>query len=88
MVGISTDSVESHKSFRDKYDFPFRLLSDPDGDVIADYGVKSWVPGRSARAVVVVGREGTIASHNVQALSIFRPSDEEVIAAAAEAAAN
>ncbi|HUF02591.1 MAG TPA: peroxiredoxin [Aridibacter sp.] len=86
VIGISTDSVESHKSFRDKYDFPFRLLSDPDGDVIAKYGVKSWIPGRSARAVVVVGKDGTIASHHVQSFSIFRPKDEDVIAAAAAAA--
>lgn len=87
MIGISTDSVESHKSFRDKYDFPFRLLSDPDGEVVGKYGAKSWVPGRSARAVVVVGKDGTITSHNVQSLSIFRPKDEDVIAAAAKAAA-
>ena len=86
MIGISTDPVESHKSFRDKYDFPFTLLSDPDGEVVEAYGVKSWIPGRSARAVVVIDKEGNVASHNVQSLSVFRPSDEEVIAAAKAAA--
>ncbi|REJ79263.1 MAG: hypothetical protein DWQ47_00530 [Acidobacteria bacterium] len=86
MVGISTDSVESHKNFSDKYDFPFRLLSDPDADVVARYGVKSWIPGRSARAVVVVGKDGKVKSHNVQSLSVFRPTDEEVLRAASTAA--
>jgi peroxiredoxin len=86
VVGISTDPVESHKSFRDKYGFPFALLSDVGGEVIGKYGVRSWLPGRSARAVVVVGKDGTIRSHNVQPLSVFRPKDEEVIAAAMAAA--
>lgn len=85
-MGISTDPVESHKKFRDKYGFPFALLSDEEGEVIGKYGVRSWIPGRSARAVVVVGKDGRVKSHNVQALSVFRPSDEEVIAAAAAAA--
>lgn len=48
--------------------------------------MKSWIPGRSARAVVVVGKDGKVASHNVQPLSVFRPKDEDVIKAAAEAA--
>jgi thioredoxin-dependent peroxiredoxin len=29
VVGISTDSVESHKGFADKNQLPLRLLSDP-----------------------------------------------------------
>lgn len=87
MIGISTNTVESHRQFRDKYDFPFTLLADPEGEVIEKYDVKSWMPGRSARAVVVVGKDGSIRTHDVQPLSIFRPKDEDVIAAAAEAAA-
>ena len=71
MIGISTDSVESHKKFRDKYGFPFILLSDEDGSVIKKYDVGSWLPGRSARAIVVIGSDGKISSRNVQALSIF-----------------
>lgn len=86
VVGISTDSVESHKKFGEKYDFPFTLLSDPDGEVVRKYGVKSWLPGRSARAVVVIGKDGIVKSHNIQSLSIFRPKDEDVLAAVADAA--
>lgn len=87
MVGISTDPVESHKQFRDKYAFPFTLLSDERGEVVSKYGAGSWIPGRSARAVVVIGKDGTVKSHDVQSLSIFRPKDEDVIAAATSAAA-
>ena len=45
------------------------------------YGVKSWLPGRSARAVVVIDKNGRIAYHKVQSLSLFRPKDEEVLEA-------
>ena len=81
VVGISTDSVKSHKGFADKYDLPMTLLADETGKVSEQYGAKSWLPGRSARAVVVVDKNGKIAYHKVQPLSVFRPSDDEVLAA-------
>ncbi len=30
MIGVSPDSPERQKKFKDKYDLPFTLLSDPD----------------------------------------------------------
>lgn len=81
VVGISTDTVESHKGFAQKNELPLRLLSDPDGKVSAAYGMKSWLPGRSARGVVVIDKEGKIAYHKVQALSLFRPADKDVLEA-------
>jgi len=85
IVGISTDSVASHKNFAGKYNFPFTLLSDAAGAVVEQYEVKSWLPGRSARAVVVVDKTGKIAYHKVQSLSVFAPSDTEVLAAIRDA---
>lgn len=85
VVGISTDSVESHKGFAEKNELPLTLLSDTDGKVSAAYGMKSWLPGRSARGVVVIDKEGRIAYHKVQSLSLFRPADEDVLAAIAKA---
>jgi thioredoxin-dependent peroxiredoxin len=81
VVGISMDSAQSHRSFADKYSLTLKLLSDEKGEVVEKYGVKSWLPGRSARAVVVVDKNGRIAYHKVQSLSLFRPSDEEVLEA-------
>lgn len=81
VVGISTDTVESHKGFGEKNQLPLRLLSDADGKVSAAYGMKSWLPGRSARGVVVVDKDGKIAYHKVQPLSLFKPADEDVLAA-------
>ncbi len=81
VVGISTDTVESHKGFTEKNELPLRLLSDASGKVSAEYGMKSWLPGRSARGVVVIDKDGTIAYHKAQALSLLRPADEDVLAA-------
>ena len=39
VIGISRDSVESHIKFAEKYNLPFRILSDPTLDVINTYGV-------------------------------------------------
>lgn len=88
VVGISTDSVKSHKNFADKYNLTLRLLSDEKGAVNKMYEATSWIPGRSARAVVVVDKNGKIAYHKVQGLSIFRPSDDEVLTAIREAEKN
>ncbi|MGX8687322.1 MAG: peroxiredoxin, partial [bacterium] len=39
VLGISKDSVKSHKNFETKYSLPFTILSDPDHAVIEAYGV-------------------------------------------------
>ncbi len=39
VVGISPDSVESHRKFADQYHVPFDLLSDEDHTVAEAYGV-------------------------------------------------
>lgn len=85
VVGISTDTVESHAGFAEKNQLPLRLLSDPDGKVSASYDMKSWLPGRSARGVVVIDKSGKIAYHKVQAVSLFKPSDADVLSAIAKA---
>ena len=40
IVGISKDSIESHKKFQNKYNFPFELLSDENIKVIKM--LKAW----------------------------------------------
>jgi hypothetical protein len=47
--------------------------------------MKSWLPGRSARGVVVFDKNGNIAYHKVQSLSLFKPSDDEVLDAIKQA---
>ncbi len=39
IIGISPDSVESHKKFAEKFELPFILLSDEEKKVLEKYGV-------------------------------------------------
>ena len=39
IIGVSPDSVESHKKFATKYNLPFRLLSDEKKELVEKYGV-------------------------------------------------
>jgi peroxiredoxin Q/BCP len=39
IVGVSADSVESHKKFKEKFHLSYPLLSDPDKKTLKAYGV-------------------------------------------------
>ena len=85
VVGISTDSAASHKNFADKYDLPLTLLTDEKSKVIEKYAVKSWLPGRAARAVVVIDKAGVVRYQKTESLSLFRPKDDDILTAIAQA---
>lgn len=38
VLGVSKDTVKSHKNFEEKYSLPFTLLSDPEHTVLEAYG--------------------------------------------------
>ncbi|MBI0582633.1 MAG: peroxiredoxin [Methanomassiliicoccus sp.] len=59
VIGISSDSVESHKKFAEEHQLPFTLLSDPDGRVRDMYG--AWGAGKIAgRVTYLIDRQGII----------------------------
>ncbi|HKO60772.1 MAG TPA: peroxiredoxin [Pyrinomonadaceae bacterium] len=87
VVGISTDSVESHKKFAEHHELPLRLLSDSKGEVAKLYGAQSLIPGKVARSVFVIDRAGTIRYRDVRPLGLFRPKDDDVLQAIAAAGA-
>ncbi|MBQ1544962.1 MAG: peroxiredoxin, partial [Clostridia bacterium] len=39
VLGVSKDSVQSHKNFKEKYNLPFTLLADPEKEVLQLYDV-------------------------------------------------
>lgn len=79
VVGVSVGSVESHRKFAAHHNLPQRLLADEHGEVTKLYRVQALFGG-SQRAVVVIDKDGIIRSHT-SVFPIFRPSDDEVIAA-------
>lgn len=66
VLGVSADSIESHKKFRDKYRLNFPLLSDPEKKMLQAYGVwkKKSFMGKSfmgiERTTFVIDAEGKI----------------------------
>ena len=85
VVGISTDSVESHKNFAEHHNLPLRLLSDESGAAANLYGARSLIPGKVARSVFVIDANGIIRYRDVRPLGLFRPKDDEVIKAIRDA---
>lgn len=81
VVGISSDSVESHKKFAEHHELPLRLLSDPDREVARQYGAISLIPGRVARSVFVIDAKGILRYSDVRPIGLFKPKDDATIAA-------
>ena len=75
VLGVSRDDEASHRRFKEKYNLPFTLLSDPDAAVADRYGV--WVEknayGKKAmginRSTFVIDADGNV----VQALYGVKP---------------
>ena len=60
IIGVSSDTQQSHKSFAEKYALPFLLASDPDGTLRKAFGVSrtfGLLPGRST---YVIDQDGII----------------------------
>jgi peroxiredoxin Q/BCP len=81
VVGISSDSVESHQKFAQHYDLPLRLLSDADRSVATLYGARSLIPGRVARSVFVIDAQGILRYSDIRPIGLTRPKDDATIAA-------
>jgi len=60
VVGISSDSVESHRSFAREHRLPFTLLSDEGGKVRKLYGVSSTFGLLPGRVTYVIDEKGVI----------------------------
>ncbi len=68
VIGVSIDSIKSHKSFVDKHQLPFTLLSDTDKDIVEAYGVwgEKTLYGKkylgTNRVTYLIDESGNIAS--------------------------
>lgn len=63
VLGISVDSVWSHKAFAEKMNIRYPLLADfhPRGAVASRYGLYLEDKGITGRAVVIIGKDGNVA---------------------------
>ena len=60
VIGISSDSVESHRGFAAKHDLPYTLLSDEDKKVRKLYGVPNTLGLFPGRVTYIIDREGIV----------------------------
>lgn len=81
IIGISKDSVSSHRKFKEKYDLPFLLLSDESTEVLQAYGVyqEKSMYGRKYMGVVrstyVIDEKGFIRSAQWKVSSSANPQE-------------
>ena len=61
IVGVSLDSVDSHKKFKEKYHLPFPLLSDKDKRIATAYGVLKEGGTSASRVTFIIDKKGKIA---------------------------
>ena len=87
ILGVSPDSVDSHKKFAAKYELPFRLLSDEKKQLVEKYGVwkEKSMYGRKymgvERSTFVIDKTGKVrkifrkvkvANHNKELLEALK----------------
>jgi peroxiredoxin Q/BCP len=82
IIGISTDSVQSHSKFADKYTLPFPLISDQEKRIAKAYGVLRDIGLSANRVTFIIDTKGKV-------VKIFPKVDvgkhtEEVVAALKE----
>jgi peroxiredoxin Q/BCP len=68
LIGVSMDSLESHRGFAEHHQLPFHLVSDADGSIARAYGVPQRYramngieyTGILARQTIVIGPDGRV----------------------------
>jgi peroxiredoxin Q/BCP len=66
IIGVSRDTVEAQKAFKDKYSFPFRLLADTESKICDAFGTivereRDGVKSLGvARVTFLIGKSGTV----------------------------
>jgi thioredoxin-dependent peroxiredoxin len=82
VIGVSSDSVESHQAFASSHRLPFVLLTDANGSLRRAYGVPKTLGIMPGRVTYVIDKEGVIRRifssqfqadrHVAEALSVVR----------------
>jgi len=60
VIGVSSDSAESHKAFASGHRLPFVLLADTDGSVRQAFGVPKTLGIMPGRVTYVIDKEGIV----------------------------
>jgi peroxiredoxin Q/BCP len=87
VLGVSSDTLESHKSFATHHGLPFLLLTDEDGNVRKLYGVPSTMGIIPGRVTYIIDKKGVVRhvfssqfqpeKHIEEALKILKDLEKE-----------
>jgi thioredoxin-dependent peroxiredoxin len=80
VIGISSDSVESHRSFAVKHDLSFTLLSDQASNIRRLYAVPNTFGLFPGRVTYVIDKEGVVRHVFASQLSVERHVQEALVA--------
>lgn len=78
VIGISSDSVESHRSFAARHELPFTLLSDEGAKVRNLYGVPNSFGLFPGRVTYVIDEEGVVRHIFSSQLGVERHVEEAI----------
>ncbi len=72
IFGVSGDTSGRLQKFKEKYQLPFRLLADPEGEIAAAFGVPTFLGFPARRAFLI--RDGAVAwqGNAAQSSEVFR----------------
>jgi peroxiredoxin Q/BCP len=76
VIGVSADSSEAHQAFARRFRLPFRLLSDSDGSLRAQFGVPKTLGVFPGRVTYVIDRDGVIRRIFASQLQPWKHVDE------------
>jgi len=88
VIGISSDTIDSHRNFASKCDLPFTILSDEGGKVRKLYGVPSTLGLLPGRVTYIIDSKGIVrhvfnsqtspARHVEEAVKVLKVIREEL----------
>jgi peroxiredoxin Q/BCP len=60
VIGVSSDSADSHERFARRHALPFRLVADVDGELRSSFGVPETLGLLPGRVTYVIDRDGVV----------------------------
>jgi peroxiredoxin Q/BCP len=82
VIGVSMDTPDAQKAFKEKYKLPFTLVADEKGDVVKAFGVPMIRLGFASRQSFLINKDGKIVWRDLKASTDKQA--EDVLKAAAE----
>ena len=61
IIGLSFDSAADNQAFKNKFDFPYDLLSDTEKTVSVSFGAATSDQEKASRVSVLIGPDGKVA---------------------------